>query len=61
MIFGCDFSGNNLLDSYGDNPLSYDGNDPLNSAGDILYSVEEHSYTPLGNIKTIGDIKPFRC
>ena len=25
------------------------------STGDILYSAEEYSYTPLGNIKTAGD------
>ena len=32
-----------------------------NSTRDMLYFAGEYSYTPLGNIKTVGDIKPFRC
>ena len=30
----------------------------FNSTGDILYSSGEYSYTPLGNIKIVGDIMP---
>ena len=41
--FSCDFTGDNLLDSNGDNPLSFAGDNlPLNSAGDIYF------YTPPG-------------
>ena len=43
MIFNCDFTGDNLLGSNGDNPLSFAGDNlPLNSAGDIYF------YTPPG-------------
>ena len=67
MIFGCDFTGDNLLDSNGDNLPKSTGGDsstPLgkllqtalgkisNSTGDILYSTGEYSYTLLGNINT---------
>ena len=31
----------------------------LTPLGGILYSVGEHSYTLLGYIKTVEDIKPF--
>ena len=31
----------------------------FNSTGGVLYSAGEPSYTSLGDIKTVGDIKPF--
>ena len=75
--FGCDFTRDNLLGSTGDNLPKSTGDDSPNSTrddfsdcagknfklhwGDIWYSAGEYSYTPLGNIKTAGDIKPFQC
>ena len=71
-----DSNGDNPLSFAGDNPLSSVGDDSpnstgealsdctgknSNSTGDILYSAGEYSYTPLGNIKTVGDFKPFQC
>ena len=62
------FTGDNLPKSTGDDSPNSTG-DILhtamgkisNSTGDILCSSGEYSYTPLGNIKTAGDIKPFQC